>query len=105
MKELTKQHIGKRLLIKRDSLYCNEPVEAGVMEISPSGNYLKIQISRTDYSVHTEWFEKGTYVLVEELGSCMDNITDAVEKFERFERSRKSKKKCQHRQASAGLKS
>ena len=95
MTELTHKHIGKRLLIKKDSLYDKEPVEAGVMEISPSGNYLKIQISRTDHTVYTTWVEKGTYILVEELGSVMDSITDAVEKFERFERSRKTKKKCQ----------
>jgi len=90
MTELTHKHIGKRLLIKRDSLYYKEPVEAGIMEISPSGNYLKIQISRPDHTVYTEWVEKGTYVLIEELGSVMDNLTEAVE---RFEKSKKKKGK------------
>lgn len=92
MKELTKAHIGKRILIKRDAPYYTDPVEAGIMEISPSGNYLKIQFSRSDHTVYTEWVEKGTYVLIEELGSVMDSLTDAVEKFENFKKSLNKKK-------------
>lgn len=89
MAQITKQHIGKRLLVKEDSYY-GEVREAGVLEISPSNNYIKIQFVRSDNSTYTDWVKKDEYILVEELGSVMDNLTEAVE---RFEKSKKKKGK------------
>ncbi len=82
MENLTDKHVGRRLLIKRDSLYADVQ-EAGVMEVSPSGKYIKIQFVRADNSVYYDWVKQDEYVLVEELGSVMDKITEAVERFER----------------------
>lgn len=91
MRELTKEHIGKRLLVKEDSYY-GEVREAGVLEVSPSNSYIKIQFVRNDNSTYTNWVKKDEYILVEELNSVMDNVTEAVERFENFKKSLNKKK-------------
>lgn len=78
--KLKKEHIGKRFLIKKNR-YMAEPVEAGLLEVSPSGKYLKIQFVRSDNTTYSDWVEASEYELVEVLGSKMDEISDMVEDF------------------------
>jgi hypothetical protein len=83
MENLTDKHVGRRLLIKANHTW-GKIEEAGVMEVSPSGKYIKIQFIRTDNSAYYDWVKQDEYVLVEELGSVMNKITEAVERFERL---------------------
>ena len=78
--KLKKEHIGQRLLVKEDR-YMAEPVEAGLLEVSPSGKYIKIQFVRSDNTTYNEWVEVFEYELVEVLGSKMDQISDVIEDF------------------------
>lgn len=82
-KPLTKDLIGKRILVKEyNSSYWTNPVEAGVFEVSPSGEYCKIQIRRQDDTTYTKWCNVTDYILVEELPSVMDKIADEWKKWE-----------------------
>jgi len=78
---LSKEYIGKRLLISDYSVTCSELIEAGILEVSPSGEYAKIQIRKVDNTTYTKWCHTHDYVVLEELGSVMDQISDVVEKF------------------------
>lgn len=78
---LSKEYIGKRLLISNYSVSCSDPTEAGILEVSPSGEYVKIQIRKVDNTTYTKWCHAHDYVILEELGSVMDQISDVVEKF------------------------
>jgi hypothetical protein len=81
-KPLTKDLIGKRILVKEyNSSYWTNPTEAGVFEVSPSGEYCKIQIRRQDDTTFTKWCNVNDYILVEELPSVIDKVSDVVEKF------------------------
>lgn len=77
--KITKEHLGKRLLIKEDRyLSCYEVWEAGIMEISPSGKNIKIQFVKNDGTTFTDWVKEGEYVIVEVLASKAEQIADAV---------------------------
>jgi len=78
---LSEKHIGKRLLISNYSVSCSDPTEAGILEVSPSGEYAKIQIRKVDNTTYTKWCHVHDYVVLEELGSVMNKISDVVEKF------------------------
>ena len=78
--KLKKEHIGHRLLVKEDR-YMAEPVEAGLLEVSPSGKYLKIQFVRSDNTTYNDWVEASEYELIEVLGSKMDEISGMIEDF------------------------
>jgi len=75
---LSEKYIGKRLLISNYSVSCSDLTEAGVLEVSPSGEYAKIQIKRVDNTTYTKWCHVHDYVVLEELGSVLDPV---VEKF------------------------
>lgn len=90
--KIKKEHIGRRLLIKEDR-YMAEPVEAGILEVSPSGKYLKIQFVRSDNTTYNDWVEASEYELVEVLGSKMDEISDMIED---FYKEREEKKKTEY---------
>lgn len=90
--EIKKEHIGQRLLIKEDR-YMAEPVEAGLMEVSPSGKYLKIQFVRSDNTTYHDWVEASEYELVEVLGSKMDQISDVIEEY--YKEQEESRKKAE----------
>ena len=78
---LSEKYIGKRLLISNYSVSCSDLTEAGILEVSPSGEYVKIQIRKVDNTTYTKWCHAHDYVVLEELGSVMDKIGDAVEQF------------------------
>jgi|688.fasta_scaffold804081_2 hypothetical protein len=78
---LSKEYIGKRLLISDYSVSCSDPTEAGILEVSPSGEYAKVQIKKVDNTTYTKWCHVTDYVVLEELESVMDQISDVVEKF------------------------
>jgi hypothetical protein len=78
---LSKKYIGKRLLISNYSVSCSDPTEAGILEVSPSGEYAKIQIKKVDNTTYTKWCHTHDYVVLEELGSVMDKVGDVVEQF------------------------
>lgn len=86
--KIKKEHIGRRLLIKEDR-YMAEPVEAGILEVSPSGKYLKIQFVRSDNTTYNDWVEASEYELVEVLGSKMDEISDMIEDFYKEQEEKK----------------
>lgn len=79
--KITKEHLGKRLLVKKNVGYYSEPIEAGLMEVSPSGDYLKIQFVRADSTTYTDWVSVHNYQLVEVLASKAEQIADIVKKF------------------------
>ena len=66
--KITKEHLGKRLLIKKSTAYYIEPTEANLLEVSPSGDYLKIEFIRSDSTTYIDWVNVHNYQLVEELG-------------------------------------
>lgn len=66
--KITKEHLGKRLLIKKSTAYYIEPTEANLLEVSPSGDYLKIEFVRSDNTTYIDWVNVHNYQLVEELG-------------------------------------
>jgi hypothetical protein len=80
---LSEKYIGKRLLISNYSVSCSDPTEAGILEVSPSGEYAKIQIKKADSTSYTKWCHVHDYVVLEELGSVMDKVSDVVEQFNR----------------------
>ena len=90
--KLKKEHIGHRLLVKEDR-YMADPVEAGLLEVSPSGKYLKIQFVRSDNTTYNDWVEASEYELVEVLGSKMDDISNMVEEF--YNKQEKDRKKAE----------
>ena len=80
---LTKDLIGKRILIKDYGLsYIQDLTEAGILEVSPSGQYCKIQIRKRDNTTFTKWCNVTQYIFIEELPSVMDKITDEFLKWE-----------------------
>lgn len=81
--KITKEHLGKRLLIRKNVGYYAEPVEAGLMEVSPSGDYLKIQFVKCDNTTYTDWVSVDRYNLIEVLASKADQIADIVRDFEK----------------------
>lgn len=97
--KIKKEHIGKRILIKEDR-YMADPVEAGLLEVSPSGKYLKIQFVRSDNTTYNEWVESSEYELVEVLGSKMDQISDVIEEFYKEQEDKKKKSEDEYRQYS-----
>lgn len=66
--KITKEYLGKRLLIKKSTAYYVEPTEASLLEVSPSGDYLKIEFVRSDNTTYTDWVNVHNYQLVEDLG-------------------------------------
>lgn len=66
--KITKEYLGKRLLIKKSTAYYIEPTEANLLEVSPSGDYLKIEFVRNDSTTYTDWVNVHNYQLVEDLG-------------------------------------
>ena len=66
--KITKEYLGKRLLIKKSTAYYVEPTEANLLEVSPSGDYLKIEFVRSDNTTYTDWVNVHNYQLVEDLG-------------------------------------
>lgn len=97
--KLKKEHIGQRLLVKEDR-YMAEPVEAGLLEVSPSGKYLKIQFVRSDNTTYNDWVEASEYELVEVLGSKMDQISDVIEEFYKEQEDKRKKSEDEFRQYS-----
>lgn len=81
--KITKEHLGKRLLIRKSVGYYADPVEAGLMEVSPSGDYLKIQFVKCDNTTYTDWVNVHNYQLVEVLASKADQIADIYKEFEK----------------------
>jgi hypothetical protein len=67
-KPLSKEHIGKRLLVSSYSIsLMTDPIEAKVYEVSPSGMYARIEIKRADKTSYTKWCYVNDYVVLEEL--------------------------------------
>ena len=66
--KITKEYLGKRLLIKKNVGYYSDPTEASLLEVSPSGDYLKIEFVRSDDTTYTDWVNVHNYQLVEDLG-------------------------------------
>jgi len=78
-KPLSEKYIGKRLLISNYSVSCSDPTEAGILEVSPSGEYAKIQIKKADSTSYTKWCHVHDYVVLEELGLVWSPIKDLRE--------------------------
>ena len=65
--KITKQHLGKRLLVKKRVAYFTDPCEVVVLEVSPSGHYVKMQFVRADDTTYTDWVMTENYDLTEVL--------------------------------------
>ena len=79
--KITKQHLGKRLLVKKRVAYYTDPCEVGLLEVSPSGHYVKIQFVRADDTTYTDWVLTENYDLIEVLASKAEQISDIAKEF------------------------
>jgi hypothetical protein len=67
-KPLCKEHVGKRLLVSNYSVsLMTDPVEAKLLEMSPSGMYAHIQVNRHDGTMYSKWCHANDYVVLEQL--------------------------------------
>ena len=68
MREINwKELVGKRILYQSRYQYFSIS-EATVLEISPSGEYIKLEVVRSDDSTYTEWVDKYEIKLIEVIG-------------------------------------
>lgn len=66
--KITKEYLGKRLLVRKSITYYVDPTEVSLLEVSPSGDYLKLEFVRADSTTYTDWVSVDSYYLVEDLG-------------------------------------
>lgn len=66
--KITKEYLGKRLLVRKSITYYVDPTEVSLLEVSPSGDYLKLEFVRSDSTTYTDWVNVDSYYLVEDLG-------------------------------------
>lgn len=88
--KITKEHLGKRLLIRKNVGYYAEPIEANLLEVSPSGDYLKLEFVRSDNTTYTDWVNVHNYQLVEDLGYKLyksNSVTVTDEQYEKESRN------------------
>ncbi len=65
---LSKEYTGKRLLVTYYKWSTSgDPLEAKIFEVSPSGEYAKIEIKKPDNSSYIKWCSVMDYVVLEEL--------------------------------------
>lgn len=65
-----KDCIGKRLLVKRaNAWFTDHPSEVKVIEISPSGEYIKLLMP----DGHKYWYDVGNYMIMEILPEVKEN--------------------------------
>jgi hypothetical protein len=64
---LSKEYLHKRLLIVNYGITGVKPIEATLLELSPSEEYAKIQIKRVDGTYYNEWRHVHDYVVLEKL--------------------------------------
>ena len=68
------KYIGKRLIVVRDS-YASTEIEVKVLEVSPSGKWVKFSFS----SQYEGWEESHIYLLIEVLADNPDSPTRVPE--------------------------
>ena len=66
--KITKEYLGKRLLVRKSITYYMDPTEVSLLEVSPSGDYLKLEFVRADSTTYADWVSVDSYYLVEDLG-------------------------------------
>jgi hypothetical protein len=80
--KITKEYLNKRLLIKETvgSYWC-KPIEAIVLESSPSGGHFKLEIKRSDNTSYVQWCHKDDYRVIEQLNDLVYPSKDYIKKY------------------------